>query len=279
MANVNIYEMAQTWNNGATVFTAIEMDVTDTDSDAASLLTDLKVGGTSQFSVSKAGVVKSSKVDSGTAAFGNTAGTAGLSFYAAGNRGALVADGQVAMFWGNSTTIIPNGRSFEFEAAASGVGDLVLERDAADTLALRRTTNAQTFNIYSTWASSTDYHRAAFATAKVTLSSVSGATVTASSLIPDGAVVIGVTTKVTTGLGTGSGTSGYTVGPASGDDDRWGSVSATAAGTSTDNRDWTATTIQAFTSAEDVKLTALGGNFDGTGVIDVSVQYLIGQVD
>lgn len=55
MATVDIYNMAQTWNAGATTFTAIKMDVTDTASAAASKLLDLLVGGSSRFSVGKAG--------------------------------------------------------------------------------------------------------------------------------------------------------------------------------------------------------------------------------
>ena len=48
--------LAQTWNAGATVFTAIKMNVTDTASSASSLLIDLQVGGASKFKVTKAGV-------------------------------------------------------------------------------------------------------------------------------------------------------------------------------------------------------------------------------
>jgi len=50
-----IYNMVDTWNAGATTFTAIKMNVTDTASAAASLLMDLQVGGASRFRVTKAG--------------------------------------------------------------------------------------------------------------------------------------------------------------------------------------------------------------------------------
>lgn len=53
----SIYDMADTWNNGATTFTAIKMNVTDTESNAASLLLDLQVGGTSKASVKKDGLL------------------------------------------------------------------------------------------------------------------------------------------------------------------------------------------------------------------------------
>lgn len=154
-----------------------------------------------------------------------------------------------------------------------------LYRDGADNVLGQRVgTNAQFHNLYATYTSATDYHRVQIGTAKTTLASVSGATVTATSLIPDGAIVVGVTTKVTVSLGTGGGTTGYQVGDGS-DADRWGQIAGTAAGTSTDNTNWTATTVQAFTSAQNVVITADGGNFNGTGSIEVAVQYLIGQCD
>jgi hypothetical protein len=101
----------------------------------------------------------------------------------------------------------------------------------------------------------------------------SGATVTATGIIPDGAIPIGISTEVTTALGETNGTSGYSVGDGS-DADRWGTVTGVAVGTKTNNADWTTTVIQMFNSAQNIVLTALGGNFDGTGVIVVTVDYL-----
>jgi hypothetical protein len=51
-----VIDAAQTWNDGAVTFTGLKFNATDTDSAAASLLMDLQVGGTSQFSVHKDGV-------------------------------------------------------------------------------------------------------------------------------------------------------------------------------------------------------------------------------
>jgi len=51
----NIYDMVDTWNDGATTFTAIKMDVTDTASASGSLLLDLKVGGVTKASIDKNG--------------------------------------------------------------------------------------------------------------------------------------------------------------------------------------------------------------------------------
>jgi len=59
MTTMNIYDMADEWNNAETTFTAIKMDVTDTASASDSLLMDLRVGGASKFSVDKNGIVTS----------------------------------------------------------------------------------------------------------------------------------------------------------------------------------------------------------------------------
>lgn len=57
MATQNIYDLSDTWNNAPTVFTSVKMNVTDTASDASSLLLDLQVGGVSKFNVDKDGIV------------------------------------------------------------------------------------------------------------------------------------------------------------------------------------------------------------------------------
>ena len=110
-------------------------------------------------------------------------------------------------------------------------------------------------------------------TATTLLSAVSGATVTATNLIPDGAFVIGVSTYVVTALGVSGGTTGYAVGDAT-DPNRWGDIVGTAIGTDSDNTDATANFTGAYIAADSVIITAAGGNFDGTGAIRVAVHYL-----
>jgi len=78
--------VTQTWNNASTTFTAILENITDTNSNANSLLMDLQVGGTSKFSVSKIGNVIVGNLSTGslsansfavtTLNIGNTAVTA-----------------------------------------------------------------------------------------------------------------------------------------------------------------------------------------------------------
>lgn len=124
-SSLDISDMSATWNDSGTTFTAIKMDVTDTASSASSLLMDLQVGGTSKFKVSKLGtVIGPASIYSLDASFG---------------------------------VITAGANTGGFRIGVSQ--DIRIERDAADTLALRRTTNAQTFNIYNTYTDGSNYER------------------------------------------------------------------------------------------------------------------------
>jgi hypothetical protein len=115
-------DVATTWNNGAATFTGIKANVTDTASAAVSKLMDLQVGGVSKFSVGANGDVTS------------------------------VRD----LIGGNNFWIKSNFGAYFFGTGA----DLALYRDAAGTLAQRNGVNAQTYNLYNTYTSATDYERA-----------------------------------------------------------------------------------------------------------------------
>jgi len=150
----NIYNMADTWNDGATTFTAIKMNVTDTASDASSLLMDLQVGGDSEFSVSKTGVIEFASL--GFASRGQikrvSASAVGVGL-STGIRFASSTDGAVVSasnYFGFSSLSAFN---------SSVTADLKLYRDAANTLAQRNGANAQTFNIYNTYTDASNYER------------------------------------------------------------------------------------------------------------------------
>lgn len=154
MATVNISAMAKTWNDAGTTFTAIGLDVTDTASNAASLLMDLQVGSTSQFKVSKGGAVT---------ALGSYTGNASMQLFAGAQMSTFVADGQFALKasafygWGNS--------------GANGTRDTRIYRDAAAVLALRNTTTAQTYRVYGTFTDASNYERIAITRDAVTVES------------------------------------------------------------------------------------------------------------
>lgn len=82
----NLLNLAQTWNTSGTP-TAVKLNVTDTSSNASSLLMDLQVGGTSKFKVSKAGFVTAPTLYSATAgrATGQTAANTSVATYTVGS--------------------------------------------------------------------------------------------------------------------------------------------------------------------------------------------------
>lgn len=132
---------------------------------------------------------------------------------------------------------------------------------------------------YANFVSETAYSRVAFKHVSQTLASVSGATVTATSIIPARANLVGVNTKVTVSLGTGGGTTGYQVGDGV-DADRWGNITGTSTNTDTDGNNATADPGGGWsTAARNVVITANGGNFNGTGSIRVDVFYTITEAD
>lgn len=111
-----------------------------------------------------------------------------------------------------------------------------------------------------------------FKVATTTLSAMSGATVTATSLIPAGAVVVGVLVRVTTLITASAGT-GFTIGDGT-TADRWGSAVALAAGTTTTGANFKAATApnQAYAAATNVVLTMTGGSFTA-GAVRIVVYY------
>ena len=131
------------------------------------------------------------------------------------------------------------------------------------------------YRLYATQTSTTNYQRMTIKSVKQTLSALSGASATTTgTFIPDGAVVVGITTRVATAI---TGATGYTIGDGT-DADRWGDITGTAIGTTSDNRDWTAGTIECFTAGGNVTLTAKTSDFTA-GAVEICVFYLAGEAD
>ena len=150
----SIVDLAGTWNTTGTP-TALKLNVTDTASNAASLLMDLQVGGSSLFSVRKNGAI-ALPAGSTTApmisvpAWGATywlyaSGDPGLAFWAGPNS-------RTEWILGSPGLALAGPGYIGWSAgSATGGKDLQIWRDAADTLAQRRSTIAQTFRIYNTF--------------------------------------------------------------------------------------------------------------------------------
>ena len=115
--------MVATWNNAAATFTGLKLNVTDTASASGSLLMDLQVGGASKFTLSKAG----------------------YGFF------------QSSLETGANLNVSTNSGLIRLGASS----DVILARDAANTLALRNGTAAQTFNLYETYTDASNYSRMA----------------------------------------------------------------------------------------------------------------------
>ena len=155
-----IYSLADTWNAAGTTFTAIKMSVTDTASAAGSLLMDLQVGGSSKFSVAKDGAAKlsSGSAISPTLYWNQNPGVfTNTGFFEAGV-------GIVGFGSGNAERVRFDGSGLQVRSVMSfgstgGSPDLILARDAANTLAQRNGVNAQAFNLYNTYTDASNYER------------------------------------------------------------------------------------------------------------------------
>ncbi len=158
-----VIDATQTWNAVGTTFTGIKLNVTNTASAAASKLMDVQIAGSSLFSVSKTGgnvLVASASPFNAT----NTAlsiGAIGRGFYSPASTTIGVGGNTLGLMeWSSQSNVaqivMPSDASFGWTATNTGASitgtfDTILRRDAANTLALRNSTNAQTFNVYNTW--------------------------------------------------------------------------------------------------------------------------------
>jgi hypothetical protein len=154
MANVPISNLTTTWNNVATTFTGIKLNVTDTASAAASLLMDLQIGGSSKFKVGK--------TTGGLFLNGDSVET----ILRRSDIGMVFFHGQTTLATGIGQSGFLPGVNFGSLAALrwtidtpAATPDVVLVRDAANTLAQRNGVNAQTHRIYGTYTDGSNYRR------------------------------------------------------------------------------------------------------------------------
>jgi hypothetical protein len=150
--------LTQTWDNAATTFTGLQVNVTDTASNAASLLMDLQADGLSKF-----------RVKTQPAAGPNSDGflweanTNGGVFSINGS-GNTVNLGQSA----NHDITLANGQATVFRSGVGGglrIGSAALSprlyADSDNTLAQRNGLNAQESRIYGTYTDASNYRRLA----------------------------------------------------------------------------------------------------------------------
>jgi len=133
--------LTQTWNAAGVTFTGLKVNITDTASAATSLLMDLQIGGATQFSVSKTGAVD----------FNGNLGDLGSNWAIRGSDGVMNLKSTFALRWSNGS--------------AGATPDLIIVRDAANTLAQLNGTAAQAFRAYFSYTDVSNYTRLAFKTA------------------------------------------------------------------------------------------------------------------
>ena len=157
-----VLDLSVTWNNAGVTFTGLKFSVTDTASDAASLLMDLQVGGSSKARVTKGGgyigqsgsaSAPTFQVDPSSATGIYNLGGYAICFTSNGNKAARLS-------YSSGLQLHSAGEiGFESGAVGTGANDVTLRRDAAGSLAQRNGTNAQTFNLYNTYTDASNYER------------------------------------------------------------------------------------------------------------------------
>lgn len=235
--------VTQTWNDAADTFTAIDLNVTNTASAAASKLATLRVGGTSQWSVTRAGTVLQTgplQLPNGSAGTTslqfNDGGAAGFGFfYSAGINIASGGTSKTHFLSGGTITKLASDCAFGFasgaDAAASSF-DTGWARDAAGVIAQRNGTSAQTHRVYFSFTDSSNYSRLALNTAStvVTLAAETAGTGTDNidvAITPAGTGNVsfpgGTLLKTTAALTNGAAAAAGTLlnAPAAGDPTKW----------------------------------------------------------
>jgi hypothetical protein len=135
-ASAPLIDATQTWNASGTTFTGLRVNVTNTNSATTSAFASFEISGVQQAFIRRDGRIVGANVYGG----------------GVGLESSLLPQG-VAV--GSAAYIGFCSNSF---ANDSG-GDLRLFRDAANVLAQRNAANAQTFRIYNTFTSATNFER------------------------------------------------------------------------------------------------------------------------
>lgn len=152
----SLIDLAGTWNTSGTP-TALKLNITDTASNASSNLLDLQVGAASKFAVSKQGHVSLAGAMFFSGASGTVFITMPVSSYILLGSGAYIPGGSFDTAGVRTTDT--GAFAFSSTSAPSGTADVLLRRDAANTLAQRNGTTAQAFRLYSNYTDSSNYGR------------------------------------------------------------------------------------------------------------------------
>lgn len=137
--NQPVLTLGQTWNNAATIFNAVTINVTQTAANTNSNALSYLYNGTSYFRVTRTGGIHSA---------------GGLSYAPGGNAAVIAA--QVAAFGASGAN---NAGGIFFADGNGGALTVKIGYDGSGVLAQRNGTSAQTFRLYNTYTDSTNYER------------------------------------------------------------------------------------------------------------------------
>lgn len=167
---IPLYNVTDTWNDSSTVFTALQVNVTNTASATGSRLFDFQLGGNTALYLDKTPTLV---LDGNAFAIGNPSirlgSAAGRGLAAVNNSVCLINSAGQPTF---APPVSPNTAGWcvpadyflgfsNTSADASQTGDAIFYRDAAAIIAQRNSANPQTFRVYNTASGSpgTDYER------------------------------------------------------------------------------------------------------------------------
>lgn len=251
-------------NAPTTAGTAVQIGTQKAGSGTARALA-LQTDGTTRLTIAAGGdvITEGNHYVNGTLAVGST--SASNVFAAIGSAyGGIKTVSTAEIRWGNSTT-----------DGLFGTVDLILGRDTSNTLGLRNSTYAQTFNVYGSYVGTTNYQRVVVKTLREVSSALSGATYVSTIAIPAYALLVGVTTRVNTAI---TGATSYSVGDGT-TANLWGNNIGIALNSQSQTSDFTAVgAVGAAATSRTVTLTANGSNFTG-GVVEICLHYLTTEAD
>jgi hypothetical protein len=160
-----LVDLSGTWNTTGTP-AGIRLNITDTASNAASLLLDLQVGGVSRFSAAKNGSFSAgpSRAQIVWSYEGGSFSTTKWTAYLDLNTVTTQILGLGLNYIGlQSVESINWSNGFNVHGTGGNVFDLSILRDAANTLAQRNGVNAQTLRVYNTFTDGSNFERGRFA--------------------------------------------------------------------------------------------------------------------
>lgn len=160
---VPLYNLVDTWNNGGTVFTGLQLNVTNTASanpsfgSLGSLLADFQIGGTSAVALQKRGAIVLGGVFGASLNNFSTGGNSSLDY-------GINQNGEQRISLAADSLRVMSTHSFGWTSTTDSTGtlDVTLFRDAAGILAQRNSTNAQTLRVYNTFTDASNYERGVF---------------------------------------------------------------------------------------------------------------------